>query len=219
METIIDFDTVSYTWPGGKGLHAVHFSLPRGGLALITGPSGAGKSTLLRLAARLEEPDVGAIRFAGRELTQYAPPDLRRRIGYVQQTPVVVEGSVRRNLLLPYGFAIHRDRPVPDDATLRGWLDRLALGGVMPDDAASTLSVGQKQRLCLIRSLLLQPELLLMDEPTSALDPESRAIVERMVDDLHADGVSILLVTHSGYSPDAAHQCLTVRDGRVEGSL
>ncbi len=216
METLIDFCTVSYSWPGGKGLREVQFCVPRGGLALISGPSGAGKSTLLRLAARLEEPAAGVIRFAGRALADYAPPQLRRRMGYIQQTPVVVEGSVRENLLLPFAFAVNREMPVPDDAALQGWLDRLALTQVRLDDVAAALSVGQKQRLCIIRSLLLQPELLLMDEPTSALDRVSRSIVEGMMETLNAEGMTLMVVSHSDFRPAVAHSMLMVDEGRVE---
>ncbi|UZP66124.1 ATP-binding cassette domain-containing protein [Desulfovibrio mangrovi] len=215
METIIDFDTVSYTWPGGKGLHDVRLAVPRGALVLVAGPSGSGKSTLLRLAARLEEPDSGSIRFAGQPLADYEPPRLRRRIGYIQQTPVVMEGSVRENLLLPYSFAVNKEEPVPADEELNSWLQRVALDGVRLDDAATALSVGQKQRLCIIRSLLLRPELLLMDEPTSALDRESRRIVEELTETLNREGMTIIMVTHSDYRPQVAHTGVMVREGRL----
>ncbi|GFM37915.1 ABC transporter ATP-binding protein [Desulfovibrio psychrotolerans] len=216
METGMEFVNVSYTWPGGKGLHAVNLAVAPGDFVMIAGPSGSGKSTLLRLAARLEEPESGVIRFQGTPLAEYAPPLLRRRIGFVQQTPVVAEGSVRDNLLLPFGFAVNRGEAKPDDEALRGWLERLALAGVRLEDDARALSVGQRQRLCIIRSLLLRPALLLMDEPTSALDRESRGIVERMAEELNAAGMTVLMVSHSEYCPVAVHRCLTVRDGRVE---
>jgi len=216
MKTGMEFVNVSYTWPGGKGLHAVDLKIAPGDFVMIAGPSGSGKSTLLRLAARLEEPGTGVIRFEGTPLAEYAPPQLRRRIGFVQQTPVVAEGTVRDNLLLPFGFAVNRAVTTPDDATLRGWLERLALAGVRLEDDARALSVGQRQRLCIIRSLLLRPALLLMDEPTSALDRESREIVERMTEELNAEGMTVLMVSHSDYCPVSAHRCLTVREGRVE---
>lgn len=217
METIIDFDTVSYTWPGGKGLQDVRLAVSGGDFVLVSGPSGSGKSTLLRLAARLEEPDSGTVRFAGVPLADLDPPKLRRRIGYIQQTPVVMEGSVRENLLLPYSFAVNREEVPPSDTVLQDWLNRVALARVGLDDVAAALSVGQKQRLCIIRSLLLRPELLLMDEPTSALDRESRHIVEQLTEELNREGMTIILVSHSDYRPQVAHVCVTVKDGRVTG--
>ena len=216
MKTIIEFDNVSYTWPGGKGLRNVQLTVPAGAFVRIVGPSGSGKSTLLRLASRLEEPSFGVILFSGRPLGDYAPPLLRRRIGYIQQTPVVVEGSVRRNLLLPYGFAVNRDQDLPTDEALRGWLDRLGLPGVSLEDKALSLSVGQKQRLCIIRSLLLGPDLLLMDEPTSALDRESRGIVEELTEAQNRAGMTILLVTHFDYTPSTEHMTVTVSEGLLE---
>ena len=141
---------------------------------------------------------------------------LRRRIGYIQQTPVLVEGNVRQNLQLPYGFAANRDQALPTDDELRGWLDRLALSRVVLEDKAQSLSVGQKQRLCIIRSLLLRPDLLLMDEPTSALDRESREIVEEMTESQNRQGMTILMVTHLDYIPSMEHMTVTVREGLVE---
>lgn len=216
MKTIIEFDNVSYTWPGGQGLKDVRLTVPAGAFVRIIGPSGSGKSTLLRLASRLEEPVSGVIRFSGIPLGDYEPPLLRRRIGYVQQTPVVVEGSVRQNLLLAYGFAANSKQTVPVDDELRGWLNRLGLLGIDLENKARSLSVGQRQRLCIIRSLLLEPDLLLMDEPTSALDSESRGIVEEMTEAQNREGMTILMVTHSNYAPSTEHMTVTVREGLLE---
>lgn len=216
MKTIIEFDNVSYTWPGGQGLHDVRLTVPLGAFVRIVGPSGSGKSTLLRLASRLEEPSSGVIRFSGIPLGDYEPPLLRRRIGYIQQTPVVVEGSVRQNLLLSYGFAANREQSLPADDELRGWLDRLGLSGIELENNARSLSVGQRQRLCIIRSLLLEPDLLLMDEPTSALDSESRRIVEEMTETQNREGMTILMVTHSDYIPSAEHMTVTIREGLLK---
>lgn len=216
MKTIIEFENVSYTWPGGQGLKDVRLTVPAGAFVRIIGPSGSGKSTLLRLASRLENPDSGVIRFFGMPLCDYEPPLLRRRIGYVQQTPVVVEGSVRQNLLLPYGFTANRGQALPVDDELRGWLNRLGLSGVDLENKARSLSVGQRQRLCIIRSLLLEPDLLLMDEPTSALDSESRGIVEEMTETQNREGMTILMVTHSDYTPSTGHITVIVHKGLLE---
>jgi putative ABC transport system ATP-binding protein len=216
MKTILEFDTVSYTWPGGQGLRNVRLTVPAGAFVRIVGPSGSGKSTLLRLISRLEEPSSGVIRFSGTPLGDFSPPLLRRRIGYIQQTPVVIEGSVRQNLQLPYGFAANKELALPTDDELRGWLDRLGLSGIDLENKARSLSVGQRQRLCIIRSLLLRPDLLLMDEPTSALDRESRRIVEEMTETQNREGMTILMVTHFDYAPSMEHMTVTVREGLLE---
>lgn len=201
MNTILSFEQTTFHWPGGTGLHDVSLQFAEGDFVLITGASGAGKSTLLRLAARLEEPCGGDILLQGRSLGQVDVHELRRTVGFIQQTPVVVEGSVRDNLLLAYGFKANAGLAVPDDTVLRGWLDRFLLSAVSLDSAASALSVGQKQRLCIIRSMLCGPRILLLDEPTSALDAESRHVVEQQMEALNSEGVTLLLVSHSGYAP------------------
>ncbi|MBF0552156.1 MAG: ATP-binding cassette domain-containing protein, partial [Deltaproteobacteria bacterium] len=117
---------------------------------------------------------------------------------YIQQTPVVGSGSVRDNLLLPFSFKINADLLRPADERLRSLLDEFHLSDIGLDDLASGMSVGQKQRLCLIRSMLLSPKVMLMDEPYSALDPASANIVWDMSRRLNREnGITILMVTHS----------------------
>jgi len=186
---------------GHPGLAHVNLAVHPGDFVMLTGPSGAGKSTLLRLAVRLEEADAGQVRCGGRPVADIPPAELRRTLGFVQQTPTVGAGTVRDNLLLPFTFAANKGLTPPDDAELAGWLARFRLAGVGLDATASALSVGQRQRVCIIRTMLLRPAALLMDEPTSALDPESSAVVEALTEELNEDGVTVLMVTHGAYRP------------------
>lgn len=213
---VLEFKNVSFNWPGGKGLSDVSFAVHAGQFVLISGPSGAGKSTLLRLAVRLEEPVQGEIFIQGDSFQSVFPPELRTRIGFVQQTPTVLAGTVRDNLLLPFTFAIRKGGSFPGDEELKHWLGRLALDDADLDGEASELSVGQRQRLCLIRSVLTKPVAICFDEPTSSLDIESRKRVEEVAEELAADGVSILMVNHTSYHPGCPHMHLTVSNGRVE---
>ncbi len=187
--------------PAHPGLAHVNLGVHPGDFVMLTGPSGAGKSTLLRLAVRLEEADAGVVRCGGRPVADIPPAELRRTLGFVQQTPTVGEGTVRDNLLLPFTFAANKGLTPPDDAELAGWLTRFRLAGVGLDATAAALSVGQRQRVCIIRAMLLRPAALLMDEPTSALDPESSAVVEALTEELNEDGVTVLMVTHGAYRP------------------
>uniref|UniRef100_B8DM29 ABC transporter related n=1 Tax=Nitratidesulfovibrio vulgaris (strain DSM 19637 / Miyazaki F) TaxID=883 RepID=B8DM29_NITV9 len=187
--------------PALPGLAHVNLAVHPGDFVMLTGPSGAGKSTLLRLAVRLEEADAGVVRCGGRPVADIPPAELRRTLGFVQQTPTVGEGTVRDNLLLPFTFAANKGLTPPDDAELAGWLTRFRLAGVGLDATAAALSVGQRQRVCIIRTMLLRPAALLMDEPTSALDPESSAEVEALTEELNEDGVTVLMVTHGAYRP------------------
>lgn len=173
-----------------------------GDFLLIQGPSGSGKSSILRLFNRLIEPTSGQLRFDGQPIADAEVPALRRRIAYVQQTPVVVPGSVRENLEYSFTFKVAAKEPKPSAETLRRWLDDFLLDDVDLNDDASTLSVGQQQRIAFIRILLVQPDFLLCDEPTSALDQQSREIVENWLEKINLEQrIGILLVTHLDFIP------------------
>ncbi len=198
-KAILEFDNVFFGYDNARPvLDNASFRVPQGAFVLVKGPSGVGKSTLLRLCCRLEEPFSGLIRFDGVPLAEMDPPSLRRKICYMQQTPTLAPGSIGNNLLAPFGFRSARGTPPPTVETIRELLDEFQLSEFGPEDPASTLSVGQKQRVCMIRTLLLNPEIMLLDEPTSALDPKSAEIVlNRAQDANRRKNVTILMVTHA----------------------
>ncbi|WP_320170803.1 ATP-binding cassette domain-containing protein [Maridesulfovibrio sp.] len=215
-QPVLEFREVGFHWPGGKGFDNVSFAVPAGGFALITGPSGAGKSTLLRLAVRLEEACTGSILLEGTQLKSIYPPLMRSRIGLVQQTPTLLPGTIRENLLMPFNLRIRKGKPKPDDPEMTEWLERLGLGEIGLQTNVAGLSVGQRQRLCLIRSALTHPAVLCFDEPTSALDSKSRELVEKTAEHLSEEGIAVLMVNHTNYRPACEHMLLTVDNGRVE---
>jgi len=194
----IEFRNVEFSYPGSEPLFQKLFlKFKKGQFYLINGDSGAGKSTLLKLMNRLEDPVEGDILFNRKPLTEYTPQALRRRILYIQQVPVVVEGSVRDNLQLPFTFKENRKSEKSDDASLSTLMNTFRLTGIRLDDNAQSLSVGQRQRICLIRGLLLSPDVVLMDEPTSALDEESSRVVDVFVEKLcRESGRTIIMVSH-----------------------
>ena len=153
----------------------------------VVGPSGAGKSTLLRLLDRLIEPTSGQVRLHDRPLTSYDVLEVRRRVGLLQQAPVVLGGTVLEDLRT--GAAVTE----PEAADL---LERAGLPGMALDRDPTSLSGGEAQRLCLARALAVGPEVLLLDEPTSALDAVAALAVERVVRTLVADGLTAVLVSH-----------------------
>lgn len=223
MDAHIVFEDVSFHWPQsdgtGAGFSGVCCAVQRGEFAVLTGPSGQGKSTLLRLLVRFEEVQQGRICLAGQDVRDYAPELLRRRVGLVQQSPVMGAPSVRTALLLPFTFGHNADMPHPDDVQLRTSLDAVRLEGVSLDAESESLSLGQKQRVALARTLLLQPEVLLLDEPTSALDIESRQAVEAEVEAVHRNGTTVIMVTHTDYRPACAVREWHLRDGCLSESL
>jgi len=198
--------SVSFAYAGALPcrniLDGVDLAVPRGAFVVLCGPSGAGKSTLLRLFCRLEEPQAGQVLLCGQGVETLPPARLRRRVSYLQQTPTVVHGTVRDNLLLPFSFKSAAGEPPPGDSALREILARLAAVDIPLDQEAATLSVGQRQRLCLARALLIRPEALLLDEPVSALDADSaRAVLDAAESFCLDDGGTVLFVSHADFAP------------------
>ncbi len=184
----------------------LNLSVNEGDFILIQGPSGSGKSSLLRLLNRLQDPSSGEVLIDGNPVLDQEVTKLRRRVGYVQQTPVMVTGSVAHNLNLPFRFKSDGENRTLSDGEMQNWLKDFRLEDVGLEDDAGRLSVGQKQRLALIRNLLVKPEALLCDEPTSALDPESREIVDNWLGRLNSEhDVTVVLVTHLDQQPKQNH--------------
>ena len=211
----------------GTLLRDVNLSIPTGKVSGIIGPSGAGKSTLLRCLNRLIDLDPGLrvegdVRFHGRSIfSRDVDVDaLRARIGILFQQPVVFPASIARNVLFGARHLRRLKRSEATDLTRRA-LEEAALWNEVKDrlDApASQLSVGQQQRLCLARTLALDPEIILMDEPTSSLDVKSTEAIEQLVHRLKGER-TLVLVTHN--LPQARRladqlACIAVRDGAGE---
>lgn len=212
------FENVSFAWPGGRTvLKSQSFAVPTGVFGVVHGASGAGKSTLLRLMNRLEEPQSGVIYYRGRALADFDPPRLRKQVAYLQQMPVVPDVTVREALLMPFAYGVNKGLPPPGNDELAARLDRLLLGPVGLSERAAALSVGQRQRLCLARALMTKPDVLLLDEPTASLDGESQAVVEQVAEQLCAEGVTVVMVTHAGFSPTGVPAAqINLQNGKVD---
>jgi putative ABC transport system ATP-binding protein len=188
-EPVLAFEGVRATSDDGvELLRGVDAAVWAGCITVLAGPSGSGKSTLLRLGNRLEVTSGGVVRFRGAEIATLDPRELRRRVGMVFQRPVLFAGTVRDNLVVA--------DPTAGDAVMERGLERVGLDGALLDRTADELSGGEAQRLCIARTLLTRPEVLLMDEPTSALDPENRRGIEALARELASEGLGVLWVTH-----------------------
>lgn len=177
-------------------LQGINIRLREGEFVGLLGPSGCGKTTLLRCVSGLSDPLGGDIHFRGEPVPEARRPCYRRRVVLVHQNPVLCDTSVVGNLRLPFTFKSLQSEPFP----LKRAEELLGVFGIsiqrLSQDALS-LSVGQQQRVCLVRALLLQPEILLLDEPTSSLDEKARASVEStFVEEARGRKMSALLVTH-----------------------
>lgn len=213
----LSIEQASFRYPDGPAiLDNASLTFVQGAYHLVRGPSGAGKSTLLRLLCRLEEVDEGAIRYQDVDIADMPPPLLRRKVAYVQQMPSLLSGTVRDNLLLPFDFQANRELTPPNDAELQARIQAFLLTGITPDSEADKLSVGQAQRICLIRSLLLNPEVVLMDEPTASLDPESTAVVLAKARELSEGGITVIMISHSEQTPEGVDTIVSIEDGKLE---
>jgi putative ABC transport system ATP-binding protein len=174
----------------------------------IIGPSGAGKSSLLRLCNRLEVADGGSVSFRGEDVRVMDPLTLRHRVGMVFQTPTPFAGTVRDNLRVA--------RADLDDTRARGALAHVGLDPGLLDRPAGELSGGEAQRMCLARTLVTGPEVLLMDEPTSSLDPAATLALEQLARALLAEGVVSVWVTHDlDQMRRVADRVVVVFDGTI----
>jgi putative ABC transport system ATP-binding protein len=200
-----------------RALRGVDLGMGEGEFVAIMGPSGCGKSTLLNLVAGLDTPSEGEILVAGESLSGKDENDLarmrRKHIGIVFQFFNLLEGmSVLENVTLP---AVVAGTPRKQAETrARDLLDLLGLAD-KAGKAPGVLSGGQRQRLAIARALANQPTLVLADEPTGALDSAGGEEVMELFRRLHAEGQSIMLVTHDDEVAAAADRVVQMRDGKV----
>lgn len=189
-----------------------------GELVCLVGASGCGKSTLLNLVAGLDQADEGTIHLADEEVTGKTEDELarmrRRHIGIVFQFFNLLEGmSVLENVALPAMISGLKRRPAETRA--RDLLDLLGLGD-KAKEAPGVLSGGQRQRLAIARALANEPTLVLADEPTGALDSAGGEEILELFRRLHAEGQTILMVTHDDDVAAAADRIVRMRDGRID---
>jgi putative ABC transport system ATP-binding protein len=201
-----------------RALRGVDLDIVAGEFVAIMGPSGCGKSTLLNLVAGLDVPDEGRITIADEEITGRSEDDLarmrRKHIGIVFQFFNLLESmTVLENVVLPAVIAGMKRKPAETRA--RDMLDLLGLGE-KAKEMPGVLSGGQRQRLAIARALANEPTLLLADEPTGALDSEGGHEVLELFKRLHADGQTIIMVTHNAEVAEAADRVVRMRDGRIE---
>ncbi len=169
-------------------LDEVSGQIPGRQVTVVAGPSGVGKTTLLRLCNRLEVPDQGRILYRGRDIADLDPLQLRREVGMVFQHPALFGGTVRDNL------AVADPKAASD--TYADALRRVSLDPALLNRQAASLSGGEAQRVCLARTLITGPQVLLADEPTSGLDLTPRLAFERLIRGLTSDGMTVVWVTH-----------------------
>ncbi len=201
-----------------RALDGVDLAIRAGEYVTLTGPSGSGKSTLLNVLGCLDRPDSGSYRLDGievRTLDDTAASRVRNgRIGFVFQSfHLLPRLTVLENVLLPMRFSEHPDPQAP--ARAENLLRRVGLGDRM-DHRPGQLSGGQMQRAAIARALVLKPALLLADEPTGNLDSRSAKDVLALIDEVHQEGQTVVMVTHDNDVAAHAPRQVRLRDGKIE---
>jgi len=221
-DTVIHLDRLTREYAMGgevvRALRGVDLRLGRNEYVAIMGPSGSGKSTLMNLIGCLDTPTAGEYWLSGQEVSRMSDDALarvrNREIGFVFQTfNLLARATAIQNVELPLVYAgiAARDRR----QRAREALDRVRLADRM-DHRPNELSGGQRQRVAIARALVNRPAILLADEPTGNLDSVTSEEIMRVFADLHAQGQTVVMVTHEPEIADHAARVVVLRDGLVE---
>jgi len=217
MSALIEFQGFNKFFGQQQVLKEVDLKVAQGEVVVILGPSGCGKSTLLRCLNGLESAHGGHLRFAGRELLDKATDwrQVRQRIGMVFQSyHLFPHMSVLDNLLLGPLKVQKRERREAR-AQAEALLERVGLSDKR-DAFPRQLSGGQQQRIAIVRSLCMNPQVMLFDEVTAALDPEMVKEVLQVIQGLAREGMTLLIVTHEmAFARAVADRIVFMDAGRI----
>lgn len=213
MATKLETERLTRVVGGDRIVDGVSISVSEGDVLAVLGPSGSGKSSLLRLLNRLDEPTDGTVFLDGTDYRDLPPREVRRRIGIVPQSPALRDGTVFENVTIGPRL---RGKTVAD-GTVEELLGRMNLDGYADRDVAD-LSGGEAQRVAIARTLVTEPEVLLLDEPTSSLDSSSEERVEALLEGLVREtDLTTVLVTHDeSQARRLADSVALLEDGRLE---
>jgi len=194
-------------------LSDLSFAVQSGDSIGIIGPSGSGKSSLFRLLNLLISPTQGKILYKNKNIQQSSPTQLRRHIGYILQKPYLFGTKVQENLLYPYELLGKK----PDFEEISSYLDKVKLPQSILEKKNTALSGGEQQRIALIRSLLIKPEIILLDEVTAALDEENTLLLENLiVQEQGLHHLTLLFITHhQEQAKRLAHKILYLEAGHM----
>ncbi len=199
-------------------LASVSLYIAQGEFVAIVGPSGSGKSTLMNIIGCLDTPDDGSYRLAGEEVAELDASELAEvrnlRIGFVFQVfNLLPRATALENVALPLVYrgvgAGRRQRRAEEMLERVGLADRM-------DHLPSELSGGQRQRVAIARALIGSPSVILADEPTGALDTTTGREIMELFEELHTEGVTVVLVTHELELAEGTNRTIRLRDGMVQ---
>ncbi len=206
---------------GDQEVHAlagVSLDIRAGEFVAIMGPSGSGKSSLMNLIGALDRPTSGEMWINGRSLMKMSRDELadlrNETLGFVfQQFNLLARHDALANVKLPLRYARHDVGDIDERA--KECLEMVSLADRM-DHRPMQLSGGQQQRVAIARALVNRPRILLADEPTGALDTRTTGEIMKLLQDLNARGITVILVTHEPEVAAYSQRQIHFRDGRIE---
>ena len=209
-DVIIKVDHMTKSYGDNVVLEDINTVVNKGDIIAIIGPSGCGKSTFIRTLNLLEKPDSGSVLLDGQDLMDKKVDinKMRQKVGMVfQHFNLFPNLTIRENITLA---PVKTKLLSKEEASKKAdeLLERVGLSD-KADAYPDTLSGGQKQRIAIIRSLAMNPEIILFDEPTSALDPEMVGEVLELMKELARDGMTMVVVTHEmGFAKEVANRVM-----------
>jgi putative ABC transport system ATP-binding protein len=225
MPALVELDGVTKVYRMGsvdfEALRGVSVTIARGEYVAVIGPSGSGKSTLMHIAGCLDRPTRGRCVLDGTPVGALSDEELsrlrNRKIGFVFQSfHLIPQLSVQENVEVPLVYAgVARDQRA---ARARELIEQVGLGRRW-QHRPNELSGGECQRVAIARALVASPELLLADEPTGNLDRRTGEEITRLLEGLHASGVTVVIVTHDASRARRAERVIQMQDGCIEREL
>lgn len=222
MSTLINIKQITRDFPLGqeivKVLKGIDLEIKRGEYVALMGPSGSGKSTLMNLLGCLDTPTSGTYELNGQDVSNMTDDELaeirNKEIGFVFQTfNLLPRTTALENVALPMVYAgaskNARKKRAEEVLTDVGLADRM-------DHKPNQLSGGQRQRVAVGRALVNKPSIILADEPTGNLDSKTSVEIMNLFDAIHAQGNTVILVTHEEEIALHAHRVIRLRDGMIE---
>jgi len=196
MKGDVEFKDVSFSYnPGVEIIHQMNITIPKGQTVAIVGETGSGKSTTVNLLCRFYEPTLGELRIDGKDYRTRSVGWLRHHIGYVQQTPFIFSGTIRKNIA--YGKLDANDDDIMSASKAVGaheFIMSLPKGyQTILRDGGSELSVGQKQLIAFARAIVRNPTIMILDEATSSIDTETEALIQKAINKTLKGRTSIII--------------------------
>jgi putative ABC transport system ATP-binding protein len=211
---LLELQDISKAYGTLKALYDINLSVMQGEWLAIMGPSGSGKTTMMNIIGCMDKPSTGAVFLDGVNISRESDRNLttirRDKIGLIfQQFHLVNYLTALENVMVAQYY-----HSLPDEKEAMEALERVGLAG-RAKHLPSQLSGGEQQRVCIARALINYPKLILADEPTGNLDEANEAIVIDIFRKLHAEGSTIIVVTHDPEVAEDAERTVVLEHGRI----